>query len=353
MTASLPPQHPLLSQLASFVDGALGQDDRASVQEHIDGCRECRLRVQRAAGPVAVPAVALPTDGPRVDADLSKLLWLEPPDPAPGQLWRLRWDDTTAVGVVLRVEGDDVIVTPVGLDEWMADDYAVVVGPEWSPLHIGMSVWVALEAVVPLLVLDVYLGEADFLDQIVAVRQAYRQGRAVADTIVVGPPVIDETDERAQYRRQLALAFASLADAEWVDVATPGRDGRSLVDLMRGADPRMVAQALDLDIRSTLVVMSGERVPTSQEAELIAELLATDVDEVLAAAPAVPPELAHELSHPRHRRAIERRGRAAGHGESDERRQALRDLLPVAARRAGDPEAPLDWRRLVDDYLEG
>jgi len=343
----------MLSQLAGFVDRALGQDDLTSVQEHIDACRECRLRLQRAAPAVPIPAVALPADGPRVEPDLRKLLWVEPPDPAPGQLWRLRWNDITALGVVLRVEGDDVIVTPVGLDERMADDYTVVVGPEWSPLHVGMSVWVALEAVVPFLVLDVYLGDADFLDQIAAVRQAYRQRRAVADTIVVGPPVIDETDERTQYRRQLALAFASLADAEWVDVASPGRDGRSLVDLMRGADPRMVADALNLDVRSTFVVMSGERVPTSEEAELIAELIDADVEEVWAAAPPIPPELAHELSHPRHRRDIERRARAAGHGESDERRQALRDLLPVAARRAGDETAPLDWRRLVDDYIEG
>ncbi|MGI8899678.1 MAG: zf-HC2 domain-containing protein [Nocardioides sp.] len=353
MTASLLPQHPLLTQLADFVDGALGPDDRTDVQEHIDACRECRLRVQGAAGRVTVPAVALPADGPRVEADLRKLLWEEPPNPAPGQLWRLRWNDTTALGVVLRVEGDDVIVTPVGLDEWMADDYAVVVRPDWSPLHIGLSVWVALEAVVPFLVLDVYLGEADFLDQVAAVRQAYRQGRTVEDTVLVGPPVIEVTDERNQYRRQLALAFASLADAEWIDVAAPGGDGRSLVELMRGADPRSLAEVLGLDIRSTFVLMSGERVPTSAEAEVIAALIDADVDEVRAATPTIPPELAHELSHPRHRRDIERRAYAAGHGESDERRQALRHLLPVAARRAGDPEAPLDWRRLVDDYLDG
>ncbi len=284
---------------------------------------------------------------------LPSRLRAEPPDPFPGQLWRLRWTGATALGVVLGVEADDVIVAPVGLDEWMADDYAVVVRPDWSPLHTGMAVWVGLEAVVPLIVLDVYLGDADVLDQIAAVRQAYRQRRPVADTILVGPPVTDATDERNQYRRHLALAFASLSDAEWLDVAAPDADSRSLVDLLRGVEPRLLAEALGLDARSTFVLMSGERVPTSEEAEVIARLVGTDADEVRAAAPAIPPELARELSHPRHRREIEQRASAAGHDEGEERRRVLRDLLPVAARRAGDETAPLDWRRLVADHLEG
>jgi hypothetical protein len=352
MTAQRSFEHPLLTQVADFIDGVLDEQNRVAIEAHVEACRECHGKMRDAAASVALPPLAVPADAARLEPDLRQRLQAEPSEPAPGQLWRLRWDDTAALAVVLRIEDDDVTVAPVGLDYWMADDYAVVVGPEWSPLQVGFAVWVGLEAVVPLVVLDVCLGEVDVLDQIAVVRQAYHRGEAVTETVVVGPPVAGPTDERDQYRRQLALGLASLAEAEWLDVATPGAGAGSLAELLRGVDARRLAGALGFDAPSTFVLMSGERFVTPEEAVAIAGLVGCDAEEVRNATLAVPPELVRELSHPRQRPVIDRRAREAGQGEDEERRQALQDLLPVAARRAGDEAAPLDWCRLVSDYLD-
>ena len=353
MTEPVPSRHPLLTQLADFLDGTLGDEHRVVFQAHLDACRACRVALRHAAdGPRAVLPAATPDHRLALDPDLLKRLRGEPPDPSPGQLWRLRWDEAMALSVVLRVEGDDVVVVPVGLDPWMADDYAVVVGAEWSPLPTGFAAWVGLEAVVPLVVLDVFLGEIDALDQIAVVRQAYRRGTPVPETVVVGPPLTDADAERAQYRRQISLALASLAETTWFDVAVPEAGARSLVELLRDVDPRRLAEALGLDTRSAFALMGGERLVDDIEAEVIAALVGVDIGEVRTARPAVPAELIHELGHPRHRRAVERQAQAASRHEGVERRVALAALLPAAARRAGDESAPLDWRRLVDDHFE-
>jgi hypothetical protein len=288
-----------------------------------------------------------------LDSRLTEALGSDTPEPDAGQLWRLRWGDTTALAVLIKVGADDFTVAPASLDEWMADDYTVVVAPSWSPIGTGIAVWVGLESIVPPYVLDVCLGEVDVLDQIAAVRQAYRKGISVEEVIVVGPPIIEVVDERREYRDGLALEFASLSEAEWLDLpASPAQEtlaAESLVNLLRPVDPRGLAEALGLDAPSTFALLGGERLLAPEEASIIGRMVGIDPAVVLAATPPVPPGLLRELNHPDHRRAIEARAAQTGHTDSEERRLALRELLPVAARRAGDEAAPLDWRRLVRD----
>ena len=346
--------HPLLTELSDYLDGTAREGDLARIRDHLESCRECRVILQHASDSARVDLPGIAEWSAQLDSGLVTALRSEAPEPKAGQLWRLRWDDTSVLSVVLRVKGEDVIVAPVGLDEWMADDYSIVVSPDWSPLGIAFAIWVGLEAVVPLVVLDVCFGEVDALDQIAAVRHAEHKGVLVEEAILVGSPIFTASDERSQYRRDLSLAMGRLSDATWLE--SSNNQGHeltpSLVELLEPVDPRRLAHVLKLDAPSTFALMSGERLLTPEEAALVGSLIDVDGVTILNAIPPVPPGLVHELSHPIHRQEIFRRAQSSGHSENEERRLALRELLPVAARRAGDEAAPLDWRRLVRDRFE-
>lgn len=344
--------HPLLIELADFVDGRLVDEQQESVGEHVRICRYCRVRIDHAARQAVVPTSwsSIP-DAATVRPELLRQLHTAPRDPDSGQLWRLRWEGVCTLVVILKVDGDDVAVCPVTLDPWMADDYTIVVTEDWSPLAASFAVWVALEAVVPMFVLDRYLGDVDALDQIAEVRLAFRKGIAAPDTIVVGPRIADLADERSTYRHALASQLHTLSAADWLEVSPTGGagEGSTIAGLLEGVEPHLIAETLDLDRPSTFALLSGERQLTESEAQQLAGLADVTVEAVLAAVPPVPPRLINALNHPRHRESIERHAQQRGHDPIEERRAALAELLPVAARRAGDEAAPLDWHQLVAD----
>lgn len=349
--------HPLMTELSDLADGLLTSADKTRVTEHVGWCLSCRTRLQHGLEFTAERHVSQdlgPTPSVAISDELLARLRQEPREPFRGQLWRLRWEEHAALAVLLKVDGDDVTVMPVTLDPQMGDDYTIVVSESWSPLAAAVGIWVGLETVVPLWVLDRDLGDIDALDQIAEVRRAFRKGIAASEIVVVGLQVTDPTDERSAYRHEVGASFHALSEAEWLaDGTFAGTESAPLLtEMLETVGPRQIAETLDLNAPSTFALLSGEWLVTEDQALLLEMLIGRPAAEILAAVPAPPSRLLRALSHPRHRAVIEARAAQCGLSGAQERREALAELLPVAARRSGDETAPLDWHQLVADRYE-
>lgn len=343
--------HPCLVQLADYLDGRLDDAQHSLVSEHLEACLSCRVALRHAGEPI---------DLPQADTRLASSAVLDlalartdepPPEPAAGQLWRLRWDDVVALAVVLRVHDEEVTIAPVGIDSWLADEYAVYVSEAWSPIGVSFAVWMSLVGTIPLCVLDWYLGDVDVLDQLPAVSDAFRKGIAAPAHIPVGAPIDHLLDERWQYRRQMMGSLSALADAAWCEPLSAVGDG-DLGAMLDGCEPSEIGSSLGLEPPDVFVLLRGDTPLTAGQAELLSSMSGRSVGDLLNAAPPVPPALLRELDHPVNRPLIEGFADRNGWSPVRVRFEARNALLGRAARFAGDPSAPIDWRRVLRDWLE-
>jgi hypothetical protein len=341
-----------LVELIAYSDNELEQVGSASelIKSHLEECISCRVALERAAPRFDLPSDGEAFDQSQLDGILSVLDEISP-EPASGQLWRLRWEDTVAMAVVLNVDDQDVRVAPACLDSWLADDYAVFVSKEWSPLRASLAVWTSLISTVPLCVLDRYLGEVDVLDQVQVTWEAFRKGGAVPGHIPVGDTIVSPLDERWQFRRQLAADFSVLSDAGWSEPSAGTGDG-SLGAMLDGIEPQAIGEALDLLPPDVFILLRGETPLNAEQADRLAELTAISPSELMSASPPVPREILREISHPRNRARLEERAARSRWSYREVRVRACTALVGTAARYAGQSDAPIDWHRVLQDWLQ-
>jgi hypothetical protein len=256
-----------------------------------------------------------------------------------------------SLGVVLRVHEEEVTVAPVCLDSWLADEYAVFVSEEWSPIDVSLAIWVSLVTTVPLCALDWYLGEVDVLDQLPAVRDAFVKGLSPPSHIPTGAAVVSTLDERSQFRRQLATTISDLADAGWHEPSISQGDG-DLGKMLDGLEPERIGESLGLEPPSVFVLLRGETPLTESQAARLSALSGIAVDVLRNASPPIPSRLLRELDHPINRSLIEECAIRNSWSFTEVRFEARNALLGRAARFEGDPDAPIDWRRMLRDWLD-
>lgn len=305
------------------------------------------------------------------------------PDPRPGQLWRLEWDGTVALGVLTSVTDGMVDVAPVGDDPDFADP-ATVVCAEPSPVGYPIGVWVGLERAVPQVVLDLPIAalRPEELDLVLDVRHRLRTGRPLPSDDALGPPLVDSadmTDPRIAYRldleeplTQLAEVFVLVETVEMPvhdDAADRRGFGLSLIaadeatskpptpqtagtveQLFEGGEvPAAVREALTLSRQEYISLVRGDLPLTGGEVETLASLLQRPATEIASLLPVADPDLLvclHELPG---RRDVERKAATEGTTHAEARRAVVRDV--AGARRRQRSAGRTDWRKILDDYF--
>lgn len=323
--------HPTDRTLASLIDGRLATDDATDIRQHLSGCARCQLRIG-AAG-----------EGLRLSTLPAWELVGTPPPPADGDrlaeagdVWRLSWDETVIVAVVIAVDPDRIAVEPMvetaDADEWCALLPAEVTG------GLGeLAVSVAMETTVPWSVLDARIGRLASNEPLESLRRVYRRRRGAATTSRRGDAVHSSLDERLPGLERVGEDLTDLANASWAPVTTGPSDVSFDFDQLADAG---------LPVNRALAITRGASV-TDTEAELIEAATGTR-----PAAAAVPIALRREIDQPHRKARIQRRARISRQSESVVRLELARAAEPQGAAARGTQGAPPDYVTILDRLLD-
>lgn len=258
------------------------------------------------------------------------------PDPEPGQVWRARATGISELVLLATVEARTVAAAPVTIDAEYADDQALTVPAELSPLGVPTTVWLGLIQTVPMRTLDRFTGRLAPVDADVA--------KVMRDIGQPGAALVSAVQPLAEYRARLADSIDKLA-AVSTDISGTGELAGLLT--AAGLKPGRLVE-LGLDTPRALAVTRGIAAVNEYEAEVLARELGRSIEDVLAANPAPPPELVMWLDRPRRRRQLEQLAHQRGIGSEDARVHAAYDVYALAAR---EPGGGVDWSARLDRYF--
>ncbi|MCU1694677.1 MAG: hypothetical protein JWR34_740 [Mycobacterium sp.] len=215
-------EHPSSTELAA----ALADPDGVPwALDHLDECIACRVRmsrVRRASGllpasgdslqrilgavqpiPALFPDLVLPTDRSEVMA---------------GEVWRAGSNEAVLVWV-RKVFDDGVIdVIPVVLDTDLADQESILVPSDLSPLGTAVAVMISLRTHIDQRALINWIGTLDISAEVAEVIAAVREDR-LPRGVAVGPPIVDDYDQRLEYRQALRDLLSELSPDTWHDAS--------------------------------------------------------------------------------------------------------------------------------------
>lgn len=274
-----------------------------------------------------------------------------------GQLWRLRWRETTEIALVVAVDRWWVTVAPVTTDIGAADEYGVILPGTSTVLGIPAAVCFSLECVVPLFTFDHLIArvgrpeqaEGNSLTQLPSpetlrdVWRAWRRGTTPPQLLTYGQPLLEGDLDRRELRGTLAAGFSPLVSAS---ALAPGQSTRQpsaplsamLQDLQ--IPPSELARRTNLEREVFLRVRQGGRV-TATEAHALTAVLDTDTETILAANPPLDESLVVEVSQPRWRPDL-RRLAELRYTSEDEERWGLADAVAASPRRTVHERASAD-----------
>lgn len=260
--------------------------------------------------------------------------------PSPGQLWRVRWEDTVELVIVLEVTDTTVSAAPVTEDVDYADDESVVLPAAACPLEVDMAVWLGLACDLPTRVLDLTFGAASQTWCDVALG-------GHSTTVERGAELILDTDLRHQYRAQLKDNLVELADAQWVP---EGAGGLDLILTTNALGPRELMAILEVEVPAALLLVRGEMPVTAEQAEVLARHVRLRAADVLAANPAPPEPVCVLVDLPRHRRQIDRLAAQRGTTDVEAHRAAAYGSWAMAARQTGVANESV-WEQRLQQYF--
>lgn len=270
---------------------------------------------------------------------LHGLSWPTPandrPDPTPGEVWLLTWQNTRAFGLITDV-AERTIETAFATTADVGDETTVKVTLPGAGMSFG--VWRGIQRTVRTFVLDHRIGA---LDEDVA--------NTLEDQPHIWSRIVSSLDDRAIIRAELEDEADALAEAEWVP------DG---ADRAVSLTERATELGLRIaDVRARLGVAPGAArrildrvaVPTPDQAASLAEMLRLSVDEVTG-----PLHLSRDLvtvmDRPRTRPALQAVADQQFHGdEVDARIHGASRTMALAARH--QEQGATDWETLLADAL--
>jgi hypothetical protein len=258
----------------------------------------------------------------------------EIPDPAPGQLWRLQWDDAAVLGILTRSDDYAVELVPVTFDTWLAGPFTLVID-DGSPFGTPVAAWCDLAVWVPTFTLERCLAvDPGVLENVLAVQAASDRGELI-DNATVGTLDVGVLDERRQYREALTAQYALFATAE--QVSEPLADVVPLATRLNRAQIGVaeLSKLSGLSFSGAEGVVVGERRLNLPAAQQVASRVGATVDELLAGTPAPPRPLLLALSSPSRWRRVRQEAQRAGVRESTIVRALAAEAVPTAAAYGG------------------
>lgn len=269
-----------------------------------------------------------------------------PPDPRPDQIWRAAWEATSQLLAITAVDDDAVRAVPVSLERY-ADAHTLLLPAAASTLEQPLALWWGLAQHVPWCVLDRQVSELT-----VPLPASMDPGSPPSDSGLPagarwGSAEPSPAAADAEYRGTVADRMTTLRTARWAPQGSGALPG---LLQQRGITARTLATELGLEPARALEVRRGQHPLTGEPAGALAELLGLRVDEVLAANPALPAPVIHELNRPQRRGQL--RALAARHLESEHqaRHRAAYGIYALAARQ--DDRSRADWAARTDRYFE-
>lgn len=239
-------------------------------------------------------------------------------EPAVGDVWRARWDDESALVLVLEVVGARARVAPCTLDiaDWELDGLPLL---ESRPLYVGWSA----SRTIPAITLDACFGTVS----------------------VVERTAIDEDTEALDER--LAAELAPLSTPQLA-----GEGDGSLPGLLasRSIQPSQLAADLDIPTNTALAIRRGKKPVTPLQARRLAHLLGISEHEVLHGNPRLPDDLAEALHEHRHRAQLRDLASRRRLNDSEAWSTAAYGTLLTAARHTGGREN--GWHLRIDRFFD-
>jgi hypothetical protein len=295
-------------------------------------------------------------------------------DVAVGQLWRLRWEDTTELAVVVDIDRWWVTVAPVTTEIGAADEFSLLLPRTASELDTDLAVCFSLECVVPLFIFDRLIAPASrpTLDHERAKAQlpppdtlrdvwhAWRRSGSVPADLTYGIALDDGDLDRRELRSAIATSFSELSSASSCVPDDPLGEVVPLTERVTGTGLGLseLAKASGLDREVFLRIKQNGRI-SHQEAERLAGVLNTDVQSLLDGNPPLEDDLIVAVSRPRHRPAL--RLLAQGDSVEEDRTEgrqrwrmaeAIESMAARTATTQTASDARMHWDIKVDNYLD-
>ena len=323
----MPRPHPTDRILAALVDDRLHGDIEEAISGHVRSCQRCLLRI--GASDDAIPD----TNWQEIEPARVSIRESADEAPTPWDLWRLTWDATSVLTVILEVGADQVSVFPV-LDVVDADEWSALLEADVTGGLGELAVSVALETRVPWSTLDARVARLSDSDALVALRAAFQSGSPT--DVRRGVSVRSPLDERLQFLGELADSMRILGEAKWA--------------------PALIKQA-EINVNFDELVRAG--IPPNR-ALAIARGAAPDdreVDAIEVATgirPGIQPvanELRRRIDQPRHKAQIRARAAANLRGEGAERLALARQAQPALAAARGMQGVAPDYDTILDRLL--
>ncbi|MEN8656345.1 hypothetical protein ABCR94_38680 [Streptomyces sp. 21So2-11] len=264
-----------------------------------------------------------------------------PGDPHPGEIWRAVWENAVEIVAVTAVDDTVVHAVPISMDTRFHDADTLLLPADASTLEQPLALWRGLRSRLPWCVLDRQVS------QLSVPLEADAAPAPTATGYRYGGPLPSPAAPAAEFRATLADTMDYLAAVRW---APQGSGSLAALLKKHGLGPAELVRHLSIQPPRALALLRAQAPLTPHEASLLAPLVGLPTDRVLAANPALPERLVHELSRPARRVQIRRLAQLTGTVERDARQQAVLATLTLAARQERPTET--DWPARVDRYFD-
>jgi hypothetical protein len=279
----------------------------------------------------------------RIPQSMRDALAPDPSDPEPGQIWRLRWAETTELAAITRVAVEGVRAFPIEIGNSEIDDQSLMLKPSQNSLEVATAAWTGLERDVPMHVLDRPIGRVEY-----NLRAPAWIDKALADGARRGHEPVSRRDPIITARAQLDDHFSEFAVSSWA----PTGEG-NLAELLAavGIERGQLGEALRLSKQQVLALYRGKRPVSDDQARLLEQQFGLDAQRVLDANPTPPQVLVQEMSRPKWRAKV---GNLALDRRVDELTawvQATFGIASHAYRQTGTATVP-SWEPRVERYFQ-
>jgi plasmid maintenance system antidote protein VapI len=271
-----------------------------------------------------------------------------------GQVWLARWEDVTALALVLAADGRHVLGVPISIDPPREDERCIVISPALTVFPIDVTVWMGLERAVPIRVLE---RQVDQWNEEIAhlIQQWSRNGGDLPQGMRSGRPLSDEFDPSALARAEIADDLDALIDAPGLPTVSPGETRQDLASLLRGKlDLAALCTALRLPQPEVMTILRGKAPLTTDQIVVVASVTGLTIEEVAQSVRPLPLELVVEAEHPRWRLTWQHQARTHGVTEAEARLTASYGAYALAARetRVTEPHWDQRLREFLRDEAE-
>jgi plasmid maintenance system antidote protein VapI len=282
-----------------------------------------------------------PMASDRLQRRLAELDWptpaLDQPELAPGQLWRASWHETAGLVVILGNPSGRTVNVAAASANATGDDKTLVAstGNSMTP-----TVWAGLTADIKTFTLEHRITDLTAKD-LGAVR-AVVAGSAPGHWA----PIVDDLDDRALVRAELADRLEKLAEAEWIpktDTAAP-----RLSDLAKksGMTASRLGTELHISPGDARRLLQEKREPTPSEVGILTSLFGTTPSGAME----LDADLLVEMDLPEFRSALERRAHRLHTGDTIASRRTFAASMTAQAARQRET-GRRNWRALIREAL--